>query len=121
VDADQRSILFAVDFDGTIVEHKFPAIGKIIGNSVDILIRLQKKGHKIILWTCRTGMLLQEAVEFLADNGFNPDAINNNYTSMADMAYPKVFAEWYIDDRNFPYHSPEVIWRAVERTFLKED
>ena len=64
-----NSKVIAVDFDGTIVEHKYPAIGKEMLFAFATLKELQKKGHKLILWTIRTGELLEEAVDFCRQNG----------------------------------------------------
>ena len=57
-------MVIAVDFDGTIVEHKYPRIGKEIPFAIATLKRLQEEGHRIILWTVREGDLLQQAVDF---------------------------------------------------------
>ena len=54
----------AVDFDGTIVEHKYPKIGKEIPFAIDTLRTLSEEGHKLILWTSRDGELLEEALAF---------------------------------------------------------
>ena len=56
-------MVIAVDFDGTIVEHAYPAIGKPIPFAIDTLLQLQKENHKLILWTVREGELLQEAID----------------------------------------------------------
>ena len=57
-------MVIAVDFDGTIVKHRFPAIGKEIPYAIKTLKLFQEKGHKLILWTYRTGKDLEKAVEF---------------------------------------------------------
>ena len=36
----------AVDFDGTIVEHDYPAIGKEMPFAFQALKEIQKKGHQ---------------------------------------------------------------------------
>ena len=59
----------AIDFDGTIVEHAYPAIGKPIPFAIDTLLQMQKDGHRLILWTVRTGDLLQEAIDYCAKRG----------------------------------------------------
>ena len=51
----------AVDFDGTIVEHKYPYIGKEIPFAIETLKRLAEDRHKLVLWTVREGRLLDEA------------------------------------------------------------
>ncbi len=62
-------MIIAVDFDGTIVEHAYPEIGKPIPFAIETLLQLQKDGHKLILWTVRRGRLLQEAVDYCAERG----------------------------------------------------
>ena len=55
----------AIDFDGTIVTHAYPAIGKPIPFAIDTLKKLQQEDHhQLILWTCREGELLKEAVDY---------------------------------------------------------
>ena len=56
----QTPLKIAVDFDGTIVEHKYPEIGKEILFAIDTLKALQKQKHLLILWTYRTGKELDE-------------------------------------------------------------
>jgi len=59
----------AVDFDGTIVENKFPAIGKPMLFAFETLKAMQQKGMLLILWTVRKGKELDEAVAFCRENG----------------------------------------------------
>jgi len=95
-------MIIAIDFDGTIVEHKYPALGKEIPFATDTLKMLQKKGHRLILWTYRTGRELDEAVEFCRSRGLEFYAINKNYPE--EVFYinisRKIHANLYIDDRN---------------------
>jgi hydroxymethylpyrimidine pyrophosphatase-like HAD family hydrolase len=100
LNVDSRVI--AVDFDGTIVEHKFPAIGKEMLFAFATLKALQQKGHKLILWTIRTGDLLKEAVDYCEKNGVQFYAINKNYPEeiLDDKTSRKLNAEIFIDDRN---------------------
>ncbi len=95
-------MIIAVDFDGTIVEHKYPAIGKEIPYAIRTLKLFQKKGHKLILWTYRHGKELEEAVEFCENKGLHFHAINNNFDGENfDNSYSrKIYADIYIDDRN---------------------
>jgi hydroxymethylpyrimidine pyrophosphatase-like HAD family hydrolase len=99
---DQDSKVIAVDFDGTIVEHKYPAIGKEMLFAFATLKALQKKGHKLILWTFRAGVPLQEAVEYCRKNGIEFYAINRNYPEeiIDDTISRKINADIFIDDRN---------------------
>ena len=100
LNVDSRVI--AVDFDGTIVEHKYPAIGKEMLFAFATLKALQQKGHKLILWTIRTGELLQEAVDYCGKNGVEFYAVNKNYPEeiLDDKTSRKLNAEIFIDDRN---------------------
>lgn len=95
-------MIIAVDFDGTIVEHKYPAIGKEIPYVIKTLKLFQKKGHKLILWTFRHGKDLEEAVKFCEDRGLSFYAVNNNFDGEEfDNTYSrKIYADIYIDDRN---------------------
>ena len=95
----------AVDFDGTIVEHKFPQIGKEVPFAIATLKKLQKERHLLILWSVREGELLDEAVEFCRKRGLEFYAVNANHPDeevRGDMACPcrKVKADLYIDDLN---------------------
>ncbi len=96
-------MIIAIDFDGTIVEHKFPKIGKVKLFAFETLKQLQKQGHQLILWTYRSGDLLIDAVEFCRSNGIEFYAINKNFP---DEVYDentdsrKILADIYVDDRN---------------------
>ena len=69
----------AIDFDGTIVEHKYPKIGSEIPFTTDTLKMLIKDGHRLILWSVREGELLQEAVEWCHTKGVDFWAVNKDY------------------------------------------
>ena len=95
----------AVDFDGTIVEHAYPRIGKEKPFALDTLRMLNSDGHKLILWTSRDGALLEEAVEYCRKGGVEFYAINSNTPSKglsfgSNGLSVKVTADVYIDDRN---------------------
>ena len=93
----------AVDFDGTVVEHRYPAIGKEMFFAFDTLKALQKDGHELILWTYRHGKCLEEAVEYCKNNGVVFYAVNANYPDeqIDNDRSRKILADMYIDDRNF--------------------
>lgn len=55
-------MIIAVDFDGTIVEHEYPAIGREIPFATETLKMLMKQNHKLIMWSVREGKLLDDAV-----------------------------------------------------------
>jgi hypothetical protein len=93
----------AVDFDGTIVEHAYPKIGKPIPFALEVLRQLQQEyRHKLILWTMREGRLLREAVEYCEKNGVRFYACNKNYPEeeYREGDSRKIGADVYIDDRN---------------------
>ena len=92
----------AVDFDGTIVEHKFPAIGEELLFAIETLKELQRQQHPIILWTFRSGKELDEAVEYCRQRGLEFYAVNKNYPEevFEDSISRKVNADLFIDDRN---------------------
>jgi hydroxymethylpyrimidine pyrophosphatase-like HAD family hydrolase len=109
----------AVDFDGTIVEHKYPKIGKLMPFAIETLIELQKQGYQLILWTYRAGKYLDEAVEFCKERGLEFYAVNkNNPDEILDETNTsrKIYADLYIDDRNiggFPGWS--YIWKLLNK------
>lgn len=93
----------AVDFDGTIVEHKYPDIGREIPFATATLRMLIKEQHQLILWTVREGQLLKDALDWCHERGVDFWAVNrdfpeenlenNNYTR-------KIKVDYFIDDRN---------------------
>ncbi len=95
-------MIIAVDFDGTIVEHAYPAIGKELMFAFSTLKELQKQGHRLILWTYRAGKELDEAVEFCLQKGMVFYAVNKNYPEekFDETISRKILADVYIDDRN---------------------
>lgn len=100
---NENSKVIAVDFDGTIVEHAYPAIGEEMLFAFATLRRLQEKGHKLLLWTIREGELLREAVDFCAANGVEFYAVNKNYPEEEfefGVTPRKLNADIFIDDRN---------------------
>ncbi|MGB2129521.1 MAG: BT0820 family HAD-type phosphatase [Flavicella sp.] len=94
--------VIAVDFDGTIVEDAYPKIGKPKLFAFDTIKKLQKNGHRIILWTVRSGKSLDKAVAFCKDKGVEFYAVNKNYPEeIVDANTPrKILADTFIDDRN---------------------
>lgn len=97
-----NSKVIAIDFDGTIVEHDYPRIGKEMLFAFATIKELHKKGHKLILNTYRTGDLLEEAVEYCRKNGVEFYAINKNYPEeeLTEKTPRKLDVDIFIDDRN---------------------
>ena len=96
-------MLIAVDFDGTIVEHRYPEIGREIPFATDTLKMLIKEGHRLILWSVREGKLLDEAVEWCRERGVEFYSVNKDYPeeTIEDKNYSrKLKVGMFIDDRN---------------------
>lgn len=119
-----RKRIAVIDFDGTIVHHRFPAIGEPMPEAFEVMKELKEAGWMLILWTCRENdghlierQFLKDAVEFCKENGVEFDGVNE--TPMECEFRPnggrKVYGDVYIDDRNlggFPG------WHAVRKELL---
>lgn len=94
----------AVDFDGTIVQHKYPRIGKEIPFAIQTLKMLSSEGHRLILWTVREGQLLDDAIQWCRERGVEFYAANKDYpeeTVDNNNAFSrKLKVDLWIDDRN---------------------
>ena len=98
-------LVICFDFDGTTVEHRHPEIGAPIAGAVETLRDLQAAGHRLILWTCRTGQPLVDAMRYLRSHGIAPAAVNANLPELVrfEGSDPrKPYADVYIEDRNCP-------------------
>lgn len=94
------SMIIGIDFDGTIVEHMFPAIGEPVFGALETMKELEGAGHRLILWTMRSREELADAVKYIQDNGIklwginaNPDQIRSQWSTS-----PKAYCQIYIDD-----------------------
>ncbi|MEG0579867.1 MAG: hypothetical protein RR490_08125 [Niameybacter sp.] len=97
--------ILAVDFDGTLVEDRYPEIGEPIDWVWKELSDRKNLDQKIILWTCRDGEHLKAAVQFCIEHGLHFDAINDNLDEVKVMFNNdtrKVFANEYWDDKALP-------------------
>ena len=95
--------IIAVDFDGTIVEDKYPGIGKPKLFAFETLKQLQNEGYRLTLWTYRSGKMLDGAVEFCQKNGIEFYGINNSFVGEEfneEKQSRKINADIFIDDRN---------------------
>ena len=96
-------MIYAIDFDGTIVENRFPALGAINPQAEKFIRELKNNGDKWILYTMREGKHLEEALDFLKSIDLSPDAANDNLPELCEAFHNnprKVFANVYIDDHN---------------------
>lgn len=97
-----KQYTIAVDFDGTLCKNAWPGIGEPYVGTIKHLRWLQERGHKIILWTCREGMALVDAIVWCADQGLFFDAINDNleeHKKHFKGNCRKIFADYYVDDK----------------------
>ena len=98
-----RPLVIAVDFDGTLCESKWPEIGEPNYGMLAYCIAQRATGSKLILWTCRSGDMLQQAIDWCAGHHLEFDAINDNlHESKAHFGGDtrKVWADVYIDDKS---------------------
>ena len=96
-------MVIAVDFDGTIVEHRYPRIGEEVPFAVETLKLLQQDKHRLILWSVREDELLQEAVDWCKSRGLEFYAVNKDYPEehRSHQGFSrKLKADLFIDDRN---------------------
>lgn len=96
-------IIWAVDFDGTLCENKWPEIGAPNTKLIDFLIGIRNAGANVILYTMREGQKLDEAVKWCHSYGLYFDAVNDNVPVMKGVYGNnprKVFANYYVDDHN---------------------
>ena len=96
--AKDKGYVIAVDFDGTCVEHNYPAVGMDVEGAVEVLRTLNKHGHRIILNTMRSGQRLEAAVRWFRDRKIELWAVNRNPEQECWTSSPKVYADIYIDD-----------------------
>lgn len=91
-------MVIAIDFDGTCVEHDYPAIGMEVEGAVDTLRALNKRGHRLILYTMRSGEKLEAALKWFKDRKITLWSVNRNPEQEEWTESPKVYADIYIDD-----------------------
>ena len=128
-----------IDFDGTVITHDFPNIGKDIG-SVSVLKKLVAKGHKLILFTMRSNRpyvgvngksrnTLHEAVDWFKKNDITLYGINTNPTQKDWTDSPKSYGHLLIDDTALgcpikvdkkKSQRPFVDWEKVEELLIEK-
>jgi len=136
--------IIAVDFDGTVVTHDYPNIGKDIG-AIPVLKKLVAKGHKLILFSMRSdidevsheklvdylgkGHFLTDAVNWYKENGIELHGVNVNPDTIEWSGTPKPDADYFIDDRsigcplieNEMYSSkPYADWIKIEEILIRK-
>jgi hypothetical protein len=121
--AKQR--ICCIDFDGTIVEHQFPKVGKLVPHCTEVIQKLIDQGWQVVIWTMRSDKFLDDAKVLLNglfpgnDFMYNKSALQNWTTS------PKVYGEFYVDDAaigcpliEVENERPYVDWKQVEQHLL---
>lgn len=113
-----KSRIIAVDFDSTVVKPRRPQLGAELPNATDVLKRLVKAGHKLILLTMRDGSRLEQAVQWFKDRNVYIWAVNENPDQHSWTSSSKIYADLYIDDLALGcptnIHDANVDWDAVE-------
>ncbi len=128
---DRKSLIIAIDFDGTIVEHRYPDIGPPVPGAIGWINDFIAAGARVILWTMRAdgqsdGNVLAQAVKFCSDYGIEFYGVNTNPTQSEWTASPKAYAHVYIDDAAYgcplvqPINGrPYVDWDTVGPAVMK--
>lgn len=93
-------MIIAVDFDGTLANTDATKIYSPNTKLINYLIDRKENGNKVILWTCREGSRLEQAVEWCKHHGLEFDAVNDNFPGLKlfGLNPRKVAADQYIDD-----------------------
>nr|DAK90813.1 MAG TPA: nucleotidase 5'-nucleotidase [Caudoviricetes sp.] len=110
--------VYAVDFDGTLCESIYPGIGAPNMGLILHLIKRRNQGNKVILWTCRCGQQLTDAVEFCRKYGLEFDSVNENLPELMEIwgnDPRKVAADVYIDDKAVMKPKYHVPYRSTQR------
>lgn len=97
-------MVVAVDFDGTLFEDNFPYSEKPLWNVINYCKKLKSNGDVLILWTCRSGKDLLDAIEKCRQVGLSFDFINENdpnHILKYNNDSRKIYADVYIDDKSF--------------------
>ncbi|MDP4201464.1 MAG: HAD hydrolase family protein [Bacteroidota bacterium] len=115
-------LIFAFDFDGTIVTDQYPTIGQMMEGARETINRLYDEGHWIIIWTSRTGSMLSEAIDYLNSEGVKFHYVNESVPENVEkykLDTRKIYADRYIDDRCVGF-VPD--WKVIDnelRSFIE--
>lgn len=115
--------IIAIDFDGTLVTDQFPEIGDPNTTLIELAQIWRHLGAKLILWTCRHGRVLDEAIEFCKKQGLEFDAVNMNVVEVQAMYGTdtrKVFADIYLDDKMYDFNNISLV-EVVKKVAARND
>lgn len=118
----------AVDFDGTLTHDPFPKCDHLDMKAVEILKKFQSNGGRVVLWTCRYGESLENAVNICKNNGLIFDAVNESTKEQLETwrqvckkysyeygVSPKMYADLYIDDKGaYEIARGGIDWDAID-------
>lgn len=116
--------VIAVDFDGCLCVNKWPEIGAPNWAAINALIARKAEGDKVILWTCREGQMLEDAIAWCLNRGLKFDAVNDNLPENKEHFgnnCRKVWANEYWDDRAVPVLSNYDNMLAGRIVVIKKD
>lgn len=120
-----KPCVIAVDFDGTCVTHEYPNVGCDVG-AQEVLRELVAAGHKLILWTMRSGKELQDAVRWFEEYNIPLYGVQRNPTQDSWTSSPKCYAKVFIDDAALgaplvceKAFRPYIDWKAVRKYFFE--
>lgn len=98
-----RPKVYAIDFDGTLCKSAYPLCGEPNQDIIDYCKYIQSKGHKLVLWTCRVGWSLMDAIQWCRKQGLEFDEVNATPKEIQEYFgndTRKIFADVYLDDKN---------------------
>jgi len=118
----------AVDMDGTCVNHIFPEMGEDVPHAAEVMKELVEAGHKLILYTMRSGKELDAAVQWFADKDIPLYSVQKDKGQLAWTKSNKCYANKYVDDSGIGcplikvegWDRPCVDWEAVRAVLLNE-
>lgn len=122
-----RDSIVAIDFDGTVVTHEYPYTGDDLG-AEGVLKELVANNNRLILYTMRSGKLLDKAKRWFEERNIPLWAVNQNPEQREWTESPKVYAHLYIDDSNLgcplkivdSCPRPAVDWVKVREQLVKD-
>lgn len=113
----------AIDFDGTLCQSQYPEIGEPNWSIIYQAIQEQKHGAGLILWTCREGELLSDAIKACAEWGLHFDAVNDSLPEWKEhfgSDCRKVGADEYWDDKAKPVKNGCLVDCVYDCEVMKE-
>ena len=122
-------MIIAIDFDGTVVDHRYPNIGPDAPLAFEMLHDTNKSGHQLILYTMRCGLFLEHAVNWFRERNIKLYGVQFNPDQKKWTSSNKCYAEMYIDDAALGvplvkpkgFQRPCVSWRSIRTIFVKRN